>query len=106
MTPSPPPPPPSPLPPPRSSEGYRLATAGTDRLEQTPEGALGFANQTYLKTQLPPPDAATKPPTLDQFEGCMVGIACGDMVGLGVENYPLETCTIYAAKLRGEHPPP
>jgi hypothetical protein len=39
-------------------------------------------------------------PSLDVFEGCLVGIAIGDMVGLGVEGAAMTACEDYTALLR------
>ena len=51
---------------------------------------------------LPPPADGDPLPALDSFEGSLVGIAVGDMVGLGVENFDRATCREYTAKLRPE----
>ena len=40
-------------------------------------------------------DRFTVRPPLDLFEGCLVGVAVGDAVGLGVEGADMDTCIGY-----------
>lgn len=46
--------------------------------------------------------SAPSPPTLDSFEGCLVGIALGDMIGLASEGFAPDVCTEYVARLSAE----
>ena len=46
--------------------------------------------------------APSSPPSLNAFEGCLVGIALGDAVGLSVEGNTAEVGTEYVNRLEGD----
>jgi hypothetical protein len=81
--------------------GWEVAAAGGSKVCGTIAETMAYVNEDLLQSQ-----ATTTPgeiqPDLDLFEGCMVGIGIGDMVGLGVENFDKPTCTVYTSDLRPE----
>eukprot|EP01043_Picozoa_sp_COSAG02_P034379 COSAG02_NODE_2399_length_8948_cov_21.873771_7_plen_474_part_00 len=81
--------------------GWEVTTGGgsTSRVCTTIAETMAYINEDILQQR----DGTIQgeiQPELDLFEGCMVGIAIGDMVGLGVENFDMPTCTKYTAELR------
>ena len=54
-----------------------------------------YLNEDVLIDQAGVIDRFTPRPSLDLFEGCLVGVAVGDAVGLGVEGADMETCIGY-----------
>jgi hypothetical protein len=82
-------------------DGWQVvAQGGTARVFGTIEEALTHLNETLLQPQISAPSAGALVPSLDLFEGCLVGIAVGDMVGLGVESFPMPACKMYVERLR------
>ena len=77
--------------------GWSLRTAEEPDL-QVPNLETLVAEH-LLKDQLPGGDAPPAPPTLDAFEGCLVGIALGDMIGLASEGFAPDVCTEYVGRL-------
>ena len=74
---------------------------GATVLETLP-AAVAYLAEDVQQALLAPPAEGDPLPALDSFEGSLVGIAVGDMVGLGVENFDRDTCREYTAKLRAE----
>lgn len=58
-----------------------------------------FLNEDVLMAGLPTIDRHAATPTLDMFEGCLVGVAIGDAVGLGVEGAAMPACDATRAPL-------
>ena len=63
--------------------------------------AMAYINEDILQAEVAKPSGGARP-DLDTFEGCMVGIGIGDMVGLGVEGFPMPLCTQYTDQIRPE----
>lgn len=59
-----------------------------------------YLNEDVLIDQAGVIDRFTPRPSLDLFEGCLVGVAVGDAVGLGVEGADMETCIGYTDDVR------
>ena len=54
-----------------------------------------YINEDILIDEAEVIDRFTARPALDLFEGCLVGVAVGDAVGLGVEGADMDTCIGY-----------
>eukprot|EP01052_Picozoa_sp_SAG31_P008904 SAG31_NODE_457_length_15415_cov_4.380387_19_plen_68_part_00 len=62
---------------------------------------MEYVNEDLLQRQSTSAPGSSLP-SVDLFEGSMVGLAIGDMVGLGVENFPMPICKEYTTKLRSD----
>eukprot|EP01051_Picozoa_sp_SAG22_P000035 SAG22_NODE_1_length_62449_cov_158.689270_35_plen_180_part_00 len=72
---------------------------GTKTLNSLP-AVMEYINEDILQAQAGKPAPGSAVPDADTFEGCMVGLAVGDMVGLGVEGFPMPPCKKYTTALR------
>ena len=68
----------------------------------TVEAALQYVNEDVLLDAAPSIDRHMPTPTLDLFEGCLVGVAVGDAVGLGVEGATIVDCVDYTEQLKAD----
>ena len=69
---------------------------------ETAEEVLQYINEDVLIDQAKVIDRFTPRPALDLFEGCLVGVAVGDAVGLGVEGADMGTCVGYTDDLAAD----
>jgi hypothetical protein len=73
-----------------SGSSFEIFSAATNtstgqhapRIASSVEEVLQFVNEDVLIASLPTITRHTTTPTLDRFEGCLVGVAVGDAVGL------------------------
>ena len=82
-----------------ASGGWEVKTSAGSQVFTSIAETMAYINEDLLQ-QRERAVAGEIQPALDLFEGCMVGIAIGDMVGLGVENFDKPTCSKYTADLR------
>ena len=81
--------------------GWVLRT--TDASELLCHSLEKLLSDHLMKAHLPSasdPAAAGAAPTLDAFEGSLVGIALGDMIGLASEGFAPDVCTAYVRRLQ------
>ena len=77
-----------------------LSPEVTEQTCTTIAETMSYINEDLLQGALPTGAGAL--PDVDTFEGCMVGIAVGDMVGLGVEGFPMPPCKNYTTVIRDD----
>ena len=80
--------------------GWEVTSASGTQSCGTIAETMSHITEDLLQGALPNGDGTGSAPDVDTFEGCMVGIAVGDMVGLGVEGFPMPPCKAYTTKIR------